>query len=79
MKNQKKIAVAKKDFVLKCERCEDSWCLVDEMKIKGWVRKNLCGGFNIKDGFYSSVILITTSTDLNLFPFGNFGNLDMVK
>ncbi len=41
----KKIAVAKKDFILKCERCENAWCLVDEMKIKGWVRKKSVWGF----------------------------------
>ena len=41
----KKIALVKKSYVLKCEKCESNWCLVKEQKTKGWVKKQDLWGF----------------------------------
>ena len=38
-KNSKKIAIALKNFILENKKCHGEWCLVQEKKIQGWVRK----------------------------------------
>jgi len=41
----KKIALVKKNYVLKCEKCELDWCLIKDQKIKGWVKRQDVWGF----------------------------------
>ncbi len=41
----KKIARVRKNFVIQINRCVESWCLVEENKIEGWVPKKSIWGF----------------------------------
>jgi SH3-like domain-containing protein len=43
-KKSKRIAIIRKNFVVKVKKCGKSWCSIREGKIKGWIKKDSLWG-----------------------------------